>query len=126
MSHTHEKQSDRHEQETASAVRIRVQTFRIPIIRDVAVIGVEAPVSRGAMEKILRIMTTEPFRGVDVHDNVIKSILVRERVIRRIGWPMVQRIVRRDVKPLMAKTEILALKLEIEVALSETFFSPKR
>ena len=100
-------------------VRVRVRTFEIPLIRDVAVIGLAAPVNRVVMIKILGMMTPERFVGRDIRDPIVKSIVAREAVIRKIGWPMLIKIVRRDITRLMAKSEIVGLKLEIEVALAE-------
>jgi hypothetical protein len=47
--------------------------------------------------------------------------LVRKSVLRKLGWKTVQRLVLVNVKPLMARTEILALRLEVEIALGETY-----
>ena len=100
-------------------IRVRVRTFEIPLVRDVAVIGLAAPLNRPVMIKILGMMTPERFVGRDIRDTVVKSIVARESVIRKIGWPMLIQIVRRDIARLMAKSEIVGLKLEIELALGE-------
>ncbi|MDB6167166.1 MAG: hypothetical protein JWM88_30 [Verrucomicrobia bacterium] len=103
-------------------VRVRAQAFQVPLVRDVAVIGVLAPVTGDVMMKILGMMSREKFTCVDIEDDTVRSIVARESVLRKIGWERMTRIVRRDVKQLMLKSEILGLKLDIEIALGENSF----
>jgi hypothetical protein len=103
--------------EAGSFARIRAKAFQVPPIRDAAVLGRLAPVSREVMQKTLRVMSSEPFVSLDVRDDTIASIFVRQTILRRISAERIKRIVLRSIKPLMAKTEILALNLEIEIEL---------
>jgi hypothetical protein len=108
--------------EVAPSLRVLARTFQIPLARDAMVIGRWAPVSREIMRDALKALALDTFAGIDIRDDKIRSILVRESVLRKIDWDLIQKIVQRDIKPLMEKSEILALKFEIEVVLGENFF----
>jgi hypothetical protein len=108
--------------EVAPSVRVRARALHIPLAQDAVVMGLWAPISRKVMTDTLKVMTPETFIGIDIDDDTIKCILVRKSVLRKINWDLVQRIVRHDIKPLMAKSEILGLKLEVEVMLGENFY----
>jgi hypothetical protein len=105
---------------TVPSLRLRLRTFRMPPIGDGAVIGRQAPVGQSQMKKTLRLISHESFVGIDVRDSVVGAILVRESILRKIGWAKVREIVMRCIKPVMVKTEILALNLEVEVAIGES------
>ena len=104
---------------TAPSMRLRLRTFQIPMIRDGAVIGRLAPLNQLSMKKTLRLMTREQFAGIDLIDDTIGSIVVRKSIVRKVGWERVREMVLLNIKPLMAKTEILALHLDLEIALGE-------
>ena len=84
--------------------------------------GIGAPVSREVMAEILKVMTPEVFIGTDIRDDPVGSILVRETILRKIHWDSIHRIVRRHIKPLMTRSAVLALELEIEMVLGESFY----
>jgi hypothetical protein len=101
--------------------RVRVRAFQIPMVKDGAVIGLLAPVTRETMTVALGMMTPETFIGIEIPDDKVRSILVREGVLRRLGWDFIKSKVLRDIKPSLAKSGVLALKLDIAVVLGENF-----
>jgi hypothetical protein len=103
----------------APSVRVRVGVFQVPSVGDGAVIGRLAPLSLVTMKKTLRLVSPEAFAGINVRDDKIGSILVRKAILRKISWRILTKIVLQDIKPLMTKSEILALHIEIEVGLGE-------
>jgi hypothetical protein len=107
--------------EAAAFARIRVRTFQVPPIRDGAVLGRLAPIGREIMLETLHLLSPEPFLAIDVHDDTVASIIVRKAILLRISPQSLEKIVLHSIKPVMAKTEILALHLEIEMELGENF-----
>jgi hypothetical protein len=113
---------DGENREVAPSVRVRVRALRIPLVRDAVVIGLWAPVTREVMTDALKVITPERFIGIDIQDDTISCILVREAVLRKISWDLIHRLVQEDIKPLMTKSEILALRLNVEVVFGENFY----
>jgi hypothetical protein len=71
------------------------------------------------MKKMLRLASPQPFAGIALRDDTVGSIFVRQAILRRMSWEMVKKIVMQTIKPSMAKSEILALYLEVEVGFGE-------
>lgn len=113
--------SDNENRGAAPSVRVRMRALQIPPIRDAAIVGRLASVSPEVLSKTLRLLNREPFVAFKIRDDVISAIFVRKGILRKISWARLKAIVMKNIKPLMAQTEILALNLEIEIALGDSF-----
>jgi hypothetical protein len=103
------------------SIRVRLRAFQIPPIRDAAILGRDSPVKPVVMMRALKLMSREPFAVLHLEDDTVRSIFVRKSILRKIDWKMVERIVIKNIKPLMSRSEILAVSLEIEIALGENY-----
>jgi hypothetical protein len=104
------------------SIRLSFREFQVPPIQDAAVIGRTAPIGRTAMMKTLRLLSSEPYVGIDVPDDrKVAAILVRKGVLKRVGREALMRMVLEYIKPHMTASEILTVRLRIEVAVGDLF-----
>jgi hypothetical protein len=103
-----------------SALSARVSEYEIPPIRDALVLGREAPIGCQAMRRALGLLIKTPYAHIELEDEVISGILVRENLLRRL--PEDQLIedqliefVLTHIKPMMGIEEVLHIELDIEV-----------
>ena len=100
-------------------LRARVQEFNIPPIRDALVLGRDSPIGCAAVRKALELLGDARFTHIEIEDEVISDIVVRQGILRRVPNELLIAFVLRRIKPLMGPEEILHLDLEVEVLLEE-------
>ncbi len=98
-----------------SALSARVSEYEIPPIRDALVLGREAPIGCQAMRKALGLLIKTPFAHIELEDEVISDILVRENLMRRLPEDQLIEFVLTHIKPMMGIEEVLHIELDIEV-----------
>lgn len=106
---------------TKYTLRARIREFRIPPIHEGLVLGRRGAVGCNAIRKSLSLLMTYPFAHIELEDEVISDILVREAVLRRIPKEQLIEFVLQRIKPLMDDTEILHLDVETELHLEDTY-----
>jgi hypothetical protein len=106
---------------TKYTLRARIREFRIPPIHEGLVLGRRAAIGCNAIRKSLSLLMTYPFAHIELEDEVISDILVREAVLRRIPKEQLIEFVLQRIKPLMDDTEILHLDVETELHLEDTY-----
>jgi len=99
------------------SLRMRVGEFKIPPIREGLVLGRQAPIGCMATRRALELLMPCPFAHIELDDEIISDILVREAVLRRIPKDQLIGFILEKIKPLMGDDEILHLDMEIEVYL---------
>lgn len=98
-------------------VSAQVEEYVIPPIKDLLILGRQASIGCIAMRRALDLLVKTPFEHIEVDDDVIGDILVRQPVLRRLSADRLERYVLTQVKPLMGPDEILHVDLEIRVLL---------
>jgi hypothetical protein len=101
-----------------NALTARITEYEIPPIRDALVLGREAPIGCQAMRRALSLLIKTPYEHIELEDEVIADILVRETLLRRLPRAQLVEFVLANVKPLMGVDEVLHLELEVEVQLT--------
>jgi hypothetical protein len=101
-----------------SALSARITEYEIPPIRDALVLGKEAPIGCQAMRRALSLLIKTPYAHLEIEDDIISDILVRETLLRRLPQAQLIAFVLSHVKPLMGPEEVLHVELDIEVHLS--------
>ncbi len=94
---------------------MRISEYEIPPIRDALVLGRQAPIGCHAMRRALSLLIKTPYIHIELEDEVIADILVREALLRRLPQPQLIAFVLEHVRPLMSAEEILHLELDVEV-----------
>ncbi len=97
------------------SLRARVREFGIPPIHDGLVLGRNAPIGCVAMRRALDLLAPNHFEHIEVEDDTVSDILIRQVLLRRIPKERLIAFVVQQIKPLMSAKEVLHLDLEAEV-----------
>lgn len=101
------------------SLKARLNEFQIPPIRDGLVLGRDSAIGCVAMRRALDLLISSPFEHIEVEDEVISDILIRQGVLRRVPQHKLIDFVMRRIKPLMGPEEIIHLELNAEVLIEE-------
>jgi len=104
--------------DTGYRLRVRVSKVDIPPIRDALVLGRRSAVGCYAIRKALHLLMAAPFVHIELDDELISDVIVREAVLRRFPREHLIAFVLERIRPLMGEEEILQLELESEMTLS--------
>jgi hypothetical protein len=100
-------------------VKAHIKEFAIPPVRDGLVLGIQSPIGCVAMRRALELLIATPFEHIEMEDDVIKDILVRQAILKRFPKDKLVDFVRRRVKPFMGADEILYLELNSEILIED-------
>lgn len=96
----------------------RIDEYVVPPIKDMLVLGKDAPIGCIAMRRALELLIKTPFEHIEIeNDDVISNILVRQPLLLRLQREELIRHVLAHIKPLMGPEEILHVELAVTVAL---------
>lgn len=104
--------------EFRSYISARVGEYSIPPIKDMLILGKDAPIGCIAMRRALELLIKAPYEHIEIEDDVISDILVRQSVLRRISKPQLIDFVLRQIKPLLGSEEVLHAELNIDIYIS--------
>lgn len=107
---------------TASEKKIhisaRIGEYAIPPLKDMLILGKQAPIGCIAMRRAIELLIKTPFEHIELNDDVISDILVRQHLLRRVSRDALINFVMTQVKPLMGPEEVLHAEIDINVFLS--------
>ena len=95
-----------------------VSEYAIPPLKDILVMGKDAPIGCIAMRRALELLVKQPLVHIEIADEVISDILVRQSLLKRVGLSELTHFVVEQIKPLMSSDEILQGELDVSVYLS--------
>ncbi len=101
-------------------LRARVTEFNYPPVHDALVLGKDAPIGHAAIRRAIDLLGINTFDHIQIEDDVVSDILVRNSIVRRVGKDKLVEFVLRQVKPLMRPEEILHLHLDVEIHVEES------
>ncbi len=99
-------------------LRVQIREFRIPPVQDALVLGRRAGVGCHAIRKALHLLMAAPFVHIELDDEIVSDLIVRDTVLRRFPRDQLVTFVLERIKPLMGEEEILHLEIETEVDLT--------
>lgn len=101
-------------------ITARVGEYAIPPLKDMLVLGKQAPIGCIAMRRAIELLVKAPFEHIELMDmdGVISDILVRQHLLRRISRNELIDFVMTHVKPLMGPDEVLHVEIDVKVFLS--------
>lgn len=82
------------------------------------VLGKESPIGCIAMRRAIELLVKAPFEHIELDDDVISDILVRQEVMRRIPQKELVYFVVANIKPLMGPDEVMHAEINVNVTLS--------
>ncbi len=99
-------------------IKARVREFKAPAIQDCLVLGVDVSIGCVAVRKALHLLSSLPFSHIEVNDDVVGDILVRENILQRVSREQLIAFVTKEIKPLMRANEILELELDLAIEIA--------
>jgi hypothetical protein len=105
--------------QSGANITARISEYRMPVLRDVLVMGKDAPIGCIAMKRALDLLVKTPYEHIEVDDGVIGDILIRQALLRRVSKQQLMDFVLNHTKPLLGSDEILHMELDIDVHLSQ-------
>jgi hypothetical protein len=104
---------------TKHLLRIRVQEYAIPALRDVLVLGKASPIGCVAFRRALEFLSRANYVDIEIQDDVISHLIVRSTILRLVPQVSLIDLVLRRIKPLIGPEDIMHLNIETEVLLEE-------
>ena len=99
-------------------ISARVDEYIVPPIKDMLVLGKDAPIGCIAMRRALELLVKTPFEHIEIEgDDTIGDILVRKPLLRRLPREGLIQHVLANIKPLMGPEEVLHVELGVTVTL---------
>lgn len=104
---------------TKHLLRVRVQEYAIPTLRDVLVLGKASPIGCVAFRRALEFLSRATYVDAEIQDDVISHIIVRSTILRLIPKELLIDFVLRRIKPLIGPEDIIHLSIEVDILLEE-------
>lgn len=99
-------------------ITARVGEYAIPPLKDMLVLGKESPIGCIAMRRAVELLVKTPFEHIELNDDVISDILVRQQLLKRISKDVLIDFVMSHVKPLMGPDEVMHAEINVNILLS--------
>ena len=99
-------------------ISARMGEYAIPPLKDMLVLGKDAPIGCIAMRRAIELLVKAPFEHIELNDDVISDILVRQQLLRRVSRDGLIDFVMAHVKPMMGPDEVMHAEIDINVYLS--------
>ncbi len=96
-------------------ITARIREFKIPPVHDGLILGREAAIGCVALRQALGLLSSSAYAHIEIDDDVISDILLKEGVLRRIPREQMIRFVLHKIKPYMSPGEILHVEVGAEV-----------
>lgn len=105
--------------ERKTHISAQVGEYAIPPLKDMLVLGKQAPIGCIAMRRAIELLVTATYEHIEIEDDVISDILVRQHLLKRVSKDGLIDFVLKHVKPMMGTDEVMHASLDIRVFLSE-------
>lgn len=99
-------------------ITARLGEYTIPPLKDMLVLGKESPIGCIAMRRAIELLVKAPFEHIELEDDVISDILVRQQLLRRVTQDELIDFVMNHVKPMMGPDEVMHAELDVNIFLS--------
>lgn len=105
--------------ERKTHISAQVGEYVIPPLKDMLVLGKQAPIGCISMRRAIELLITTKYEHVEVEDDIISDIFVRQYLLKRITKEGLIDFVLTHIKPLMGVEEIMHASVDVKVFLSE-------
>lgn len=97
-------------------ISAEVSEYLIPPVKDILILGKNAPIGCIAMRRALELLIKTPYEHIEIkNDEVISDILVRQPLLRRIPKETLLQFVMHNIKPLLDPEEVLHVTIDVKV-----------
>lgn len=104
--------------EKKTHISAQVAEYAIPPLKDMLVLGKNAPIGCIAMRRAIELLIKAPYEHIEIADEVISDILIRQQLLKRVSKEDLIDFVLEQIKPLMSSEEVMQAELDIKVFLS--------
>ncbi|MCQ8103187.1 hypothetical protein NP590_03620 [Methylomonas sp. SURF-2] len=104
--------------ERKTHISAQVGEYAIPPLKDMLVLGLQAPIGCIAMRRAIELLVKAPYEHIEIEDDIISDILVRQHLLRRVSRDNLIDFVLSHVKPLMGPDEVMHAEIDIKVFLA--------
>ena len=94
--------------------KVVLTEFKLPLVRDGLVLGRRSPVGCHAIRRILHLLSPTPFAHIELDDEVISDIIVREVILKRVPRECLIRFTLSQLRNMMSSEEILQFEMVTE------------
>lgn len=102
-------------------INAEISEYAFPPIKDMLVLGKDAPIGCIAMRRALELLMKTPYEHIEIDgDDVIGDILVRQPLLKRIPKAHLIQFVLMDIKPLLGPEEVLHVEVDVKVLIHDT------
>jgi hypothetical protein len=102
-----------------TSITAQVHEYAIPPLKDMLVLGKQSAIGCIAMRRAVELLVKTPFEHIEVEDDVISDILVRQQILKRVSKEGLIEFVLNHIKPMMGIDEVLHAEMDIRVFLSD-------
>lgn len=100
-------------------ISAQVGEYAIPPLKDMLVLGRQAPIGCIAMRRAVELLVTASYEHIEIEDDVVSDILVRQRLLQRISRDKLIDFVLTHIKPMMGIDEVMHAAIDVKVFLTE-------
>lgn len=104
--------------ERKTHISAQVGEYAIPPLKDLLVLGRQAPIGCIAMRRAIELLIKAPYEHIEIEDDIISDILVRQHLLKRVSRDSLIDFVLTHVKPLMGPDEVMHAEIDIKVFLA--------
>ncbi|WP_297472473.1 hypothetical protein [Ferrovum sp.] len=98
------------------SINAEVMEYVIPPIKDMLVLGRNAPIGCIALRRSLELLIKTPYEHIEIaDDDILSDILVRAALLRRLPREELISFVLKDIRPMMGADEVLHVTLDVKV-----------
>lgn len=102
-------------------INAEVSEYLIPPIKDLLILGKNAPIGCIAMRRALELLVKTPYEHIEIPgDDVISDILVRQPLLRRVPKEALLEFIIHHIKPLLGPEEVLHVALDVKTLIHNT------
>ncbi len=105
--------------ETEIKVKLSAREFILPLVRDIVILGKQAPIGPMAMGKAMEYLHAHKFVMVECSDEVIEAIFIRENILLKVAQDRLVAYLIHKIKSLMSPTEILHIEMDLEIIMED-------
>ena len=97
------------------SVLLGFEEIRLPPFEDILILGRKCPQGKLGVYKSFELLTPNEFEVFEVEDELIESVFINKKVLRKMDKDDIIRILKEKVFPYVSESEILKVDFKIRI-----------